>query len=438
VRALLLVAAVGFVMRLAAVIPLHAGGQTSDEKEYLVLAHRLASGQGFVDSDGEYSKRYPLFPSVLAVLLKAFGDSDWLLYTVNALFGAVVVLFSGLLSEALWKNAAVARATAWAVALYPGLIAYGAVLQTESLYTALLLGGLLAAYRLVWRGGRGWALGLGLTAGLAVLTRAVFLGFFPVLLVLLAVVQKRLGRRVGWTGLTTAALAFVLVLTPWTWRNYQVHHALVPISSLGGQLVLLGNNPHATGTWSTGPGFEEWYRGELQRRGIADVRGLSELERADVAARIGWDYATGHPLEEAVLAIKKIQIFWFYPITTSDSAHALQAVAMVADVFLYLSCMLGLIQMWKPQVSLLPVAGALLVFALTPVLLHSEARYRLPLVPLLCLFAGWAGLPTSGVEEWKELVRRKRGQLRWVIAGTLAVIGGYAVTAWMVLSGHIS
>jgi 4-amino-4-deoxy-L-arabinose transferase-like glycosyltransferase len=197
-RSLLLIAAIGVLLRLVAVIPVHANGPTSDEKDYLVLAHRLAAGQEFVDSDGEYSKRYPLFPAILAALLRVAGDQTWVLYLVNALFGGLTVLLSALLAGRLWGDPGVSRAVAWGVALYPGLVVYGAVLQTESLYIALFLCAFLCAYRVLERPAWWGMVALGLTAGLATLTRAVFLGFFPLLLLLLAVMQRKLSGNVAW------------------------------------------------------------------------------------------------------------------------------------------------------------------------------------------------------------------------------------------------
>jgi 4-amino-4-deoxy-L-arabinose transferase-like glycosyltransferase len=391
-----------------------------------------------VDSDGDYSKRYPLFPAVLAGLLSVTGERTWVLYAVNALFGGVIVLLTAFLAGRLWSDPAVSRAVAWAVALYPGLIAYGAVLQTESLYIALLLAVFLCAYRLMDRQTLWQAAGLGLTAGLAALTRAVFLGFFPLLLLFLALMQRRISGRIGWNGLALAVLVFVVVLVPWTWRNYQVHHAVIPVSSLTGHLLVIGNSPYASGTWSTRPGFEEWYAKQLRAKGIVDAGSLTELERGDLAARIGWEYLLTHPVATAKLALVKAHIFWFYPITTSDSRSPLQAVAMVADVFLYLAALFGIVRMRKPSGGLLPVAGAVVFFALVPVLLHAEARYRLPLVPFLCLFAAWTALPAAGGAEWKELVKRNRRRVRWAAVGTLGILAVYALTAWMVLTGHIS
>ncbi len=436
-KVLLLIAAAGFALRLAAVVPLHAGGPTSDEKDYIHLAWRLAGGGDFVDLDGESSKRAPLFPYLLAALLVVSGGHAWILYVVNALLGGAAVLLSGLIGEILWREPALSRAVAWAVAMYPGLIAYGAVLQTESLYIALFLGAMLAIYRLAALPGWGAAAVLGVTAGLAALTRGVLLGLFPFLLILAGVAARRLRGSVPWRELALAAVVFLAVLTPWTVRNYRVHGALVPVVSIGGRLLLLGNNPYATGTWSTRPGFQEWYGNELQHRGWSG-RVLTERERNEADLRIGLDYALSHPLAGMLLALKKAQIFWFYPVTTSDSHRPLQALAVMADILLLLAAMAGAARMRSPALSLIPVGGVLLLSTAVSLVLHAEARYRLPLVPLICLAAGWSALPSPGREEWARALRKHPTRTRWVVAGTAVVLAAYAITAWMVLTERIN
>jgi 4-amino-4-deoxy-L-arabinose transferase-like glycosyltransferase len=436
-RSLLLIAAAGVVLRLLAVAPLHTGGPTSDERDYLHIAYRLAGGGDFVDLDGEYSKRAPLFPGLMAVLLRIFGDRQWVLYLVNAMFGGLVVLLTGLLAAALWRDPALSRGAAWASALYPGLIAYGAVLQTESLYIVLFLGAMVFVVRFLEVPAWWTAAGFGVAAGLATLTRAVFLGFFPLLLALMVFTGRRRAAEM-WRGLALAVLLFCVVLAPWTWRNFQVHHALIPVSSVGGRLMLFGNNPYATGTWSTRAGFNEWYRDELRRRGVDDPASLTEAESESLDARIGWEYAVSHPVQTAGIMLKKAQIFWFYPVTTSDSDRPLQAVAVLADLFLLLAAMLGLVRMRAPAVSLLPVWGALVYFTAVCLLLQAEARYRLPLIPFVCLAAGWTALPLPGKQEWADLVRRRERRVRWVAAGVLTIVAAYAITAWMVFTGSIS
>ena len=434
---LLVVAAVALTVRLAAVIPLHWAGQTSDEKEYVILAQKVAAGEEFVDSDGEYSKRYPLYPFVLAGLIRVFGDSRWVMYLLTALIGALVPVLCAFLTRSIWADEATALAAAWAAALYPGLVVYGAVLQTESLYLVLLLAAFLLAFSFAERPGPWNAVALGVVGGLAALTRPVFLGFFPILLALLHVMRRRCGVHAGWRWTGVAAVVFLLVLVPWTWRNYQIHRTLIPISSLGGHLVLVGNNPYATGTWSTRPGFEQWYRDELRKKGILEPASLTEVERGRIAGRVGTEYMVTHPLEVAGRAITKAHIFWFYPITNSDSNLPLQGVAVMADVLLYLAAVLGMVRMKSAGSRLVPVVGAIAFFAVVPLVLHAEARYRLPLVPFICMFAGWAALPAMDEDDWRRLLADGR-RFRWAVAGTTGMVIVYAVTGWMVLTGSIA
>jgi hypothetical protein len=41
------------------------------------------------------------------------------------------------------------------------------------------------------------------------------------------------------------AAGVILVLGPWTYRNYRMLHSLVPVSNNGDYVLYLGNNAHA-------------------------------------------------------------------------------------------------------------------------------------------------------------------------------------------------
>lgn len=427
-RRLLIVAAVAWALRLAAVIPVHAEGPTSDERDYLRLAARVAGGESFVDGDGEYSKRAPLLPLVLGTVQRIAGDALWPQYLLNAFLGALVVLLVGRLALDIWKNETVAAAAAWGSALYPGLVIYGAVLQTETLYIVLLLLACTLAVRLRDGAGVGTAAVLGLVGGLAALTRAAFLPFF-----LLLAIPAASGPGGGVRRFREPAIAlgvFLLVLAPWTWRNYRVHEAFVPVSSVSGQLFLIGNNPYATGTWSTRPGFDAWYRAEAAKRGVEDPGIRQEVERDRLAARIGTDYVLAHPGEAVRGVVRKAHIFWVYPITHSDPAVPLQGVAVLADALLYLAALFGAVRMTGGRRRLLPVVAAIAFFFGLSLVLHAEARYRLPLVPFFCLFAAWSALPVGD-----GAVVRDRRRLLWLVTGVAAIAVVYGWTLWLFLSG---
>ena len=434
-KALLAVLGAALMIRLVSIGPFHAGGYTSDEKEYVYLAKTVASGQEFIDSNGEKSKRSPLFPIVLGYLFKCFGESLWLPHVIGCLLGTLIVALGYTLVMQIWNDGQAALFAAAAMAVYPGLVIHSVLLQSETLYIVFILVAFISAFTLTRSSNAAVSAVLGAISGLAVLTRAVFLGFFPLLLSLIA--WRRWNNGVRKIFPFALALAFFcLVLAPWTVRNYGIHGTLVPISSWGGESFLIGNNPFATGTWSVKPGFNEWFKEEAARFGVADIGTLSEVELRDLDRTIAIDYIKAHPLHALQLALKKGFMFLVYPITNSDSYLPVQAAAVGSDFILYLGAAIGFVATWENRRRLVPLYAAFIFFGLVQVVLHSEARYRLPLVPLICLFFGWGAAILVDRARRVEFFANHKLKIAAGALVSLTVLV-YCFTGWLFLEGRV-
>ncbi|QQR90994.1 MAG: glycosyltransferase family 39 protein [Myxococcales bacterium] len=89
-----------------------------------------------------------------------------------------------------------------------------------------------------------FALMCGVSAGLALLTRTVFVALIPTILILVfQLIQTKKKSIAIWLFF----FAFLATLAPWTLRNYQVHHQFVFINTADGYNVYLGN-VHDTAT----------------------------------------------------------------------------------------------------------------------------------------------------------------------------------------------
>jgi 4-amino-4-deoxy-L-arabinose transferase-like glycosyltransferase len=434
-KSLLIVFSLALVMRLVSYVPFHSGGYTADEREYVYLAHKVAEGQQFIDSNGERSKRSPLYPILLGNLFRLFGDSLWLPHILGCVLGTIIILLGYRLSIHLWGDQSVALIASLAMTFYPGLMIYAGLLQTESLYMVFFLLALLFTYKMMEGGGNRSAILLGIVSGLAALTRAAFLGFFPILLFLVWWNQRQHAVRKS-SPIVLALVFFVLVLTPWTLRNYALHGALIPVSTWGGQSLLIGNNPYATGTWSLKQGFNQWYKEEVARIGVADINSLSEVDVGSLDRTIAVDYIVSHPAHTLWLAAKKAYMFLVYPITNSDSYLPTQAVATAFDFLIYIGAAIGFVATWSERHRLLPVYGALVFFTFVQVMLHAEARYRLPLIPLLCIFFGWGVTVVANTQKRAELLAHGRMKTAaGVLVGLVGVV--YVCTGLFFLTGKI-
>jgi 4-amino-4-deoxy-L-arabinose transferase-like glycosyltransferase len=235
---------------------------THDEREYLALAASLWAGRGFtpdlpaepVNPLADRFGRAPLYPLVLAPVVAADADLragrmppdvPTPVQVVQSLMGALTVW----LVAALARRVAGARAgavAAWVAAVYPPLVWMCAYALSETFYACLAMG-------LAWVLGRvvddprraparlpAWVAASAALTGLGILARPATLAFVPLAVAGLA-----------WRTAPRLALLFavvvMLVVTPWTARNWRAHGRFVLVASEGGVTFWTGNHPLAIG-----------------------------------------------------------------------------------------------------------------------------------------------------------------------------------------------
>jgi hypothetical protein len=217
---------------------------------------------------------------------------------VTCLCGATVVLFVGLLGRRIgdWRVGLLGAAIA---ALYPHFITLDGDLMSEPLYGAIVGGLVLLSYRFVDRPTRGRAFALGLLAALAALTRAEGLWFIPVLLLPLAWKAGRDRLRLS----VFAVLGALVLLVPWTVRNYVAFHRFVPVANSGA--VIAGANNRCA---YYGSHIGSW-QGDC-----ASVPGQTNLSpEIDISSRQttqGLNYARDHAARAVLVAGTRLLRVW--------------------------------------------------------------------------------------------------------------------------------
>jgi len=190
-----------------------------DDGTYLALARSLASGEGYVYSNLPGAvpgvKYPPVYPAVLAATWKAFGlypENLGALKALNALFwglaaGGTFLLFT---RGSRRRTVAIGLVTLYAFLTIPSM-SVATVLLSEPLFLLVCVGALLVASRdpgrrdavpepeIGWRwpgGEPGWAVGVGLVAAAAFLTRSIGLTLIASLLLPLLLRRRWLSAGV--------------------------------------------------------------------------------------------------------------------------------------------------------------------------------------------------------------------------------------------------
>lgn len=224
-RRIVIVAAVGFLLRVAVTLTLPAR-PFSDFQMYFAMAESLADSGSL---RWVLPMHPPGYPAVLAPVFLLTPGIDRLLVTklINCLLGLATVLLGAGLARRLWgENAALVAATVFAFAprqlLMPSLVA------SENLFTPLLF----------------------VFVGLA-LTRTV--AYFAGVVWLAAALAG--GRK--WRDLAREFALVLLVqhavMLPWALSNLKHHGRFSFLTCSSGIGLFIGNNDNATGLW-----YPEW------------------------------------------------------------------------------------------------------------------------------------------------------------------------------------
>ena len=429
-----------------------------DEQEYLNQALTLLREHRYVELR---LMRPPLYTAFLAVSISLFDSLVQRLRLVQALISALTVVPVYLLTHRLFGNRRVALVAGLLAALSYTLAANATELLTETLF----LFGLTTAFWLLVEAGGRWAVDAGgrrqggkeargradgqfphraasrspslarsLLAGLAVgllaLLRSVALPLLPLGALWLAIrpvnggewtpdvsYRSLVGHRLSSTAhrFSSAAallLAAMLVILPWTARNYARYGALIVVDTTGAENLWLDNDPAG----------REAVKAQLY------ALGDDRAARQRLAAQRGFAAIADNPGRFAAKAWGEAQAF--FALQFFDELREKRAI-WVAPLDVWLRLLLGdalwlalliggIVGLWcapgaagrrttdggrqttqdethrshlnarpSPDPRWLFVPWALYILG-TSLLFHVELRYRLPLYPALLPYAAWA------------------------------------------------
>jgi 4-amino-4-deoxy-L-arabinose transferase-like glycosyltransferase len=392
--ALVLIVLVALGWRLALwAQPLH--GPANDEVEYIAVARDLLAGRGWSFYEGWRWLRAPLYPLFLAGSLWLAGGDLHLAALPNiALSVGLVYLIARLTSElAPDSGPGPVLIAASVAALLQTHATFASLYMSETLFSVLFTGALLALAR--WRRGGGrWALALaGALLGMACLTRSAALVFLPAVMLWLAWLEL---RRLGGPGPRALIPSLILALcaaatiAPWTLRNCRAYSACILIESGFSYNLWAFYEPHED--LATINITLEGIPDPAERAAVANERGLARL-REDPTILL-----RKLPAEwERLWVVKPIQDRFLLPSAYSDPPPALFLSALLLDDLLYALVLgggtVGLFALLARRNALATLLALWIAgFVAATLLTHAEGRYRhflfMALIPCAALAIG--------------------------------------------------
>lgn len=413
-----------------------------DQISYDGLAQRIVGGYGFSFAEehwpatrgGEPTAHWSyLYTLYLAGIYGLFGIQP----VVARLLQAVI---AGLLHPWLtWRlgrrvfgpRAGLVAAGLSAVYIY--FVYYAGGLLTETFYFLGILWSLDCAMRITAQGDRPkWRLWLELGAaiGVTALLRQLFLLFAPFIFLWIWWNLPRAGvtaarpspalHGVRWPalkGLLVTGCVIVLLIAPWTIRNYRAFGILVPLNTNAGFAFFWGNHP-IYGTQfvpllpADGPSYQDLIPVEL--------RPLNEGQLDQALLKEGLRFVAQDPVRYLLLSLSRTrEYFKFWPSSGSgfiSNVSRVGSFGLLLPFMLYgLWCAIPLLRRpshpaQRAQIMLLLLF--MVVYTLLHLLTWALVRYRLPVDAVLLSFAalGMGDLWQRMTAHKTEAVGRRAGK----------------------------
>ncbi len=340
---------------------------------------------------GDWPEHFYFQPFYYAVFLPLLfllaGLRAWSVMLAQALLGAACVWLTGLVGARLYgRRAGLAAAALLALARFHILYTPFMLFEVlQSFWLVLLLHLCLRAYD--HNRGRDWALAA-VVLSAAILTRGNALLLAPLLLALLGWRNRRRPARAAGLAATVLILVYLPQL-PFALRNFHHYGRWTGPSSAQDAVLALGNSPEAPpGGLVYPPTYERWMA-EANR---------PPAERTPVSRQI-LRWARREPLAFLELKLRTFVLFWDWQeipnninvLAFRQSSRLLRS-SLLLDFALLGPLAIAGLALTIPRRSLRRwLATAFpLVHCLGTVIFYILARFRLPAVPLLCIFGGAA------------------------------------------------
>jgi 4-amino-4-deoxy-L-arabinose transferase-like glycosyltransferase len=403
-RLLILILAAAVMIRIP--MAFYMGNQVTalpgiqDQVTYDALAHSLLDGRGYSFTQNWYpftrantptahwSFVYPLY---LAGVYSLTGYHPLVARLVQ---GIVAGLLISLLVYRIGRRVAdesTGLVGAGLAAVYGYFIYYNVALMTETFFIVLVLLALhlslgIKEKPVLWR----WIL-LGLTLGTAGLLRQTVVLFVPFLLLWLWL-ELRNAAVPRWH-LTIPVVVIILMIAPWTIRNYRVYQQFLLLNSNAGYALYASNNPNLG---------SDWNNDEVVVPVPRELRGLNEAQLDRALTQKGIGFIVADPQRYLLLTLDKtLEYFKFWP--TSESG-TMSNLVRVLSFGLYLPLMLvGLFLSLSRWRNFAVLYLFMLIHTGIHLLSWPAPRYRLSVDAVAMVFAALAVLEIAKrADAWRR------------------------------------
>ena len=412
-----------------------------DAETYAYHATQLAAGNWLWRGQDPFWQP-PLYPYFLALVKVVFPQS--FLYAarfIQALLGGLLCALVYWLGRRMFQPV-VGGIAALMAAFYGPLIFFDGEILPATLAAVLDAAGLLILLQGLERPTNGKFIAAGVLLGLGGLAVATVLGFVAVGAGWMGWYfwsrATPMGQVAQWVGLFL--LGTVLVIAPVTLRNYVVGKDLVLISYNAGINFYIGNNEDYDGLVNIRPGWE-WddLVGRPKKEGIEWASEKSAYFFGQAAQYMG-----AQPFDYLRLLAKKVFLFWHGDeIGRNQDVYFWRNYSNILALTLWKwgiafpfglvgpLALVGLLFCVRSRGLTLPIVFVA-VYALGVIVFFVTGRYRVPVLPLLILFAAYGGYEIYGYLSRRDWAR---GGLVLACFGIFALLANWQLAPMNMAGG---
>jgi len=388
----------------------------NDAAQYERIGRNLLNNHCFCDLASVPSTgRAPLWPGIIAAVYGITGSDNVHVRLFLSLLGAGTCVVLYCFAKDLFGKR-IALLTGLMGAISPTLFVYDGWLYSESLFTFFFLLFTYALYRTQKTAQIRWIIVSGIAAGLGVLTRQnEVITFGMIFLWCILVGGKRLlsWRITAKLGILITLLTIILIL-PWSIRNYMVSHEIIPVAT-GSGTILAGayNNTVLENSLLGRRGM--WVPPDMAQPTIVYQSKCCNIwgeQPEQTAYALQW-ITTHLSTMPKLLTLHFINIWWpaapdgVLPIgqfPTRLSSRIIKSSLGAIPPLIFLLATAGLLATWKKKWrEFLPLYLAIGLTIAQCIALYGSVRFRAPIDPMLILlvagFFWWLG-ETKEVKLW--------------------------------------
>jgi len=351
----------------------------SDSKHYIDNAIRLSETGSYINSYGNLTAFWTVgLPAYLAFLKMLSADYIFIAKLVNILISTGLIV----LCYFIFKNYLTPSALNVYLIIFtffPNNLLSSNVILTDYPFTFFLWGSVLVIIKVKENSSLIFAILIGFLLTLGSFLRPAGL-LLPLLFAGIIYFEKyplSVKRSV------IIFSTFLLLLLPWGIRNYYVFKSIVPVSTNGGYIFLMGNHKNSSG----GVNFDFQY----------DMSNPDEAEESREAFNKGFIDIINNPLESLIRIPKKIlniyyrgdsSVTWSLKKLNKDIPQIIKSMIFYsANLFFYIIIILNLIVFifftGRGKIKKYRILIAISVYMIMIIIIFvGSERYHIPLLPI--------------------------------------------------------